>query len=146
MGHDKLPHQISGCPLLPRHQELQTRIEIPSKLLQHRASCGTFKAVQDANVAAISAKTAAASTANPGEETGCQATTGFPLDFECAHSADEISAAALKACQVVLQEMPIDADAALKSVPTIRRLEGRMSHVVEEQVQAQSSLDSVESV
>ena len=77
MGHDKLPHQISVCPLLPRHQELQTRIEIPSRLLQHRASCVTFKAVQDANVAAISAKTAAASTANPGEETGCRGQQGL---------------------------------------------------------------------
>ena len=46
-------------------QELQARMGSPSGLLQHRATCVIFKAVQDANAAAISAKTAAVSNGKP---------------------------------------------------------------------------------
>ena len=115
MGHEKLVHQISACPLLTRHQVLQTRMESPSRLLQQRASRVTLKVVQDANSAANPAKTAAVSNGNAGsfmlmtsgrrdrlpklqrtKRASCSTTTRaflwhangkYMLDFKCAHSA-----------------------------------------------------------
>ena len=127
-------------------------MEGPSRLRQHRASCGTFKAVQDANSAAIPAKTTAVSNGKPwfvyavdeqarrraaeaAENEACQLqqdNKGLLIGCKwqvhigpqvCPQCRMKLCCCA-EAYQAVLQKMPIDAEAALKQ--SRQRLEGHM--------------------
>ena len=158
MGHEKLLHQRLPCkqPVLSCKSEtldtrsccirslLGPRCCVEGMLRQHRASCVTFKAVQDANSAAIPAKTTAVSNGKPwfvyavdeqAERQAAQAAENEACQLQQDNKGVVIVcegqvhvgirgrplrrlnfAAALKAYQAVLQEMPTAAEAALKSV------------------------------
>jgi len=202
MGHEELLHQISeyataavtpgaadsyGKSFKVVANDIETQIE--KKITEGQAATqgkleSRFKAVQDANAAANSAKTTAVSNdkswfecavdeqakrqaaeaaekshedSRNNENEACQlqqdnkgfsldANGKYKLDFECDHSADGNCAAALKAYQAVLQKMSTDAEAALKSKSThYNGLKATCDTSKQEQVQAQSSLDSAES-